>query len=427
MEKVKGKHIGILGLGVSGFETAKFLTAKGAHVFVSELNVSETVKERALELSNMGIDFELGFHNYERLKKSDFIVVSPGISPSNDIYARLVEENNVKLVSEIEVASWFFEGDIVAVTGTNGKSTVTTLIGRMLQHFGYNSVICGNIGNPFIGEVEGLSKQSVASLEVSSFQLMKIREFKPKIGLFLNFDSDHLDWHRNLSEYLNAKLRLFENQDADDYAVLNESEPEIIEQVKKRFKSSILTFNDRSMSLDSNQAAALKVAEIYGLDLVKARSFLKSVRPLEHRLEKLETKDCVTYINDSKSTNPASLKWALQKMRKKVILIAGGRNKGCVFSELNEFIREKVKFLVLIGEATDEMMTAWQDLVPISSENNLTDAVRKARDGASEGDVVLLSPGCASFDMFDNYKHRGKMFKEEVRLICDSGVLNSSK
>jgi len=411
---VRGKKVTILGIGTSGIESARFLRRRGAQVFLSEGRSTERTEKTRRELEAEGFAVEVGSHTESRVLEADFIVISPGIAPSTSVY-QLAVSSKVPLYSEIEVASWFCEMPFIAVTGTNGKTTVTTLIAKMLTEAGKPSVTCGNIGNPFIGEIERVNREKlIPVIEVSSFQLMNIHRFTPHIGLVLNLDPDHLDWHHDLEEYYGAKFNMFWHQSPRDFAVLNAADPTSAERAG-RIPSRVVFFNRSGKAHENpNVDACLAVSDIFGLDRTKSLKSLLDFSGIEHRLEKVPSGDGRSYINDSKSTNISSLVWALNRMPEKVVLILGGKNKGGDFRTVRPLFREKTKAIILIGEAAPEIAPALKGIVPFTTARTLREAVESAREKTEEGETILLSPGCASFDMFINYKDRGEQFKKLV-------------
>ena len=409
---LKNRNITVLGLGRSGFESAKFLCERGARVFVSEFKSTEHFLNCKNELELLEAEVELGKHSFDRISRSDFIVISPGISPTTEIYQK-TKSRSIPLVSEIELAYRFCPAPIVAVTGTNGKTTVTTLVHKMLLENGFQSVICGNIGNPFIGEVSRLNKDSVVVLEISSFQLQNISKFRPHIAILLNLTDNHYDWHGDFNNYADAKWNVFKNQTANDYALLNENDHESVCRAHS-VRAQKVYFGAGEFN-NPNFEACLSLARIYHLDLEKCRKILMEFRGIEHRLEEVPSQDGIRYMNDSKSTTIASLKWALDRMNQKVTLIMGGLHKGGDFSQLGGKISEKVQCLVLIGKAADLIERSFKTQVPIYKALSLEDAVQQARAHSKAGDVILFSPACASFDMFQDYQNRGCQFKQIVR------------
>jgi UDP-N-acetylmuramoylalanine--D-glutamate ligase len=410
---VKGQKAAVVGLGVSGYEAALFLARKEARVFASEYSTSPAAAEHQRKLRDAGVEVELGRHSLERITGADLVVLSPGIKPSAPVYRALAERAHAEFMSEIELAFRFAPCEIIAVTGTNGKTTTTSLIAGLFNDFGGHAVACGNIGNAFVGEIDRLGPGSKAVVEVSSFQLENIRRFHPKVALLLNVTPDHFDWHGDMDAYLAAKARIFMNQTADDFAVLNRQD-EPTRKIADRIPSAIRYFNEGEVD-NPNFDAVRRVGEIYGLDPVRVERYLKNFKGIEHRLEEVPSGDGFLYINDSKSTNTSSLEWALQRMTGPVILLCGGRNAGNDFRPLTDLVRKKVKTCVAFGEARKEIAAAWRGVVPVAVCPDLEASVSSARHSGRPGDTILFSPACKSFDQFENYKHRGKRFKEIVR------------
>ncbi len=409
---LKGKKISVLGLGESGFQTAFFLRKQGARLWVSDSGDNEKLRERKDALDKARIPCEIGKHTIENIVDASLVVISPGISPQSDIY-RMLHKEQVEIISEIELAFRYFSGDVIAVTGTDGKTTVTNLIKEILCKLGKNAVSCGNIGNPFIGEIDNLRPDSIVVLEVSSFQLYHIKKFRPHVAVLLNIAPDHLDWHYNFKDYVDAKNKLIQNQTATDYAILNFQDEET-NKFLCRIKSRKLFFNQFQSDLDSNREAALLICDVYKLDKKIGESVVRKFPGLEHRMEYVPSGDKLIYINDSKSTSLHSLIWALNSVKKKVILICGGRNKGLDFTSVCSLIHERVKCAVILGEAREEIVYAWKDHVLCIPVSDIREAVNAARGQAQEGDIILFSPACTSFDMFSSYKERGCVFKNIV-------------
>jgi UDP-N-acetylmuramoylalanine--D-glutamate ligase len=425
MNDVRGKKVTVLGMGVSGVETARFLRARGARVFLSEGRSTERTERTRAELLREGFELEVGAHSEERLREADWIVISPGISPRTPVYQSVLETGR-PVVSEIEVAHWFCEMPSVGVTGTNGKTTVTTLIAKMLSACARPAVSCGNIGNPFIAEVDRINRERLTPvIELSSFQLSHIQTFRPHTAVLLNLDPDHLDWHKDTEEYYEAKFSIFRNQGAEDFAVVNHEDAAVQARLE-RIPSRVVYFNVPSeCHPNPNIDALLAVAGVFGISRPRAVEALSDFKGIEHRLEEVPASDGRRYINDSKSTNISSLVWALERMERPVVLILGGKNKGGDFTRLRDLFRKKVKEAVLIGEATPEIEPALQGTVPYVKAATLRDALREARNRTGAGETVLFSPGCASFDMFINYKDRGEQFKKlslEISQTCPQTV-----
>ncbi|MBU1864657.1 MAG: UDP-N-acetylmuramoyl-L-alanine--D-glutamate ligase [Candidatus Omnitrophica bacterium] len=409
---IQGKKIAVLGLGESGLQTALFLKKHDALPFVSEREDTDGIKKRKELLDREGISCEIGTHSIQKIIDSAFVIISPGISPRTPI-CQMLHKEQVEVLSEIELACRFFSGDIIAVTGTDGKTTVTTLIQELLTGFGLQAISCGNIGNPFIGELDTITSNTKVVLEVSSFQLYRIKQFKPMVAVLLNVAPDHLDWHYNFNDYLDAKMKLFANQTSKDYAILNFNDKET-QNFLCRINSRQLFFNQFPSDMDANREAALLICDVYGLDKRKGKQIVRNFPGLEHRMEFVPSGDGIRYINDSKSTSLHSLEWALDLMEKKVILICGGRNKGLDFSLAQHIVKEKVKCAVVFGESKEDIRAAWKDCVPCTCASTLPEVLTLAQHHAEENDTILFSPACTSFDMFLNYKERGTVFKQLV-------------
>lgn len=404
----EGKRVIVLGAKQTGIQSALFLKKKGADVFVSELKEGKGFVEARKQLESAGIECEFGNHTWEEIQGSDLILVSPGIPPTAPIYQKAIR-SGIPIWSEIELAFRFSPSEIIAVTGSNGKTTVTTLIRDVLRAAGRSAVSCGNIGNSFIAEIERLSPQTIVVLEVSSFQLTHIDTFKPKVAVVLNLSSNHLDWHGSFDQYIAMKWRVFKNQDEKDYSLINVLDSESVKRASA-LKSQVIYFDGRE-SANSNYAAVEQVARLYGVDANVTQSIFENFSGLEHRFEYTGTFHGVKYINDSKSTTIASLGWALERIEDGAVLIAGGRHKGGDFRALRELVRKKVKFLILIGEAKKEIGEAFGDLVTVCPADSIQEALRVARSASRPGGTVLFSPACASFDMFQDYQDRGRQFK----------------
>jgi len=409
-----GKKVCVLGLGISGEASAFFLAAKGFEVWVSDAGASRPVLERLAKLRAVGIQGEAGTHSYDRIFGSDWAVISPGIPP----FAPVMQEGRKRglpIFSEIEVASRFFDARrVLAVTGTCGKTTLTTLLARMLNAGGYPAIACGNIGNPWIGELDTLGARGIAVLELSSFQLEHCYRLKPAIGILLNISPNHEDWHEDNAAYVRAKLRLFQAQTAGDHALIRRIDQQALFP-GYRFNGAVSYFG---ADPDANPQAEVlaQTASILGLPAQAAAQTLQQFEGIEHRLEVFLKEDGIAYVNDSKSTTTAALIWALKKYPdRSVVLIAGGHPKSRDFDQAREWVARKVRLAVLVGEARELLREAWQGTCPLYESSDFQDAVRAARAAAQSGDTVLLSPACASFDMFKNYEERGRIFKTLIR------------
>lgn len=413
----KNKNVVVLGLGLSGLSSAKLLKKLGARVFVSDKSDEIKQRERTLELKKISIDFELGKHTKEIIEKADFLVISPGVD-LNCEPVKWAKEKNIEIIGEIELAYQHCPAQIIAITGTNGKTTVTTLVGKVLEEAGRKVFILGNIGTPFTSYVEEIKKTDCVSLEVSSFQLETIKEFRPKVSIILNLTPDHLNRYKNIQEYLEAKKRIFMNQKKDDFVILNYKD-DYLRPLISEIKAKVVYFGDSRSSFDEkrfnqNQLAVLKVAEIFGINFDVCLNVFSDFKGIEHRMEFVRNIDGVDFINDSKATNVESTIWALENSGRPIILIAGGSDKGTDFTPIGNILKNKVKFLVLFGKTKVKIKKALDGLVKIAETKDICEAVNLAFSNAQKGDCILLSPMCASFDMFSDYEERGRKFKDIV-------------
>jgi UDP-N-acetylmuramoylalanine--D-glutamate ligase len=403
--------------------SALFLHEKGYKVFASDLADSEEIRANLEKLSQQGIRAECGKHSFDEILAADWILISPGIPPSSEIY-RKIRAKQKPVYSEIEVASWFSPAKtVIAVTGSCGKTTAATLISGIVQASGRSAVLCGNIGNPWIGELPKIKPETVVVLELSSFQLMHCASFAPSIGLLLNVYPNHMDWHADMNEYVQAKLNLFRwMKPANVMICRKEDEIKLFPDFRTAAKK---TYFDQRQASNPNEAALFCVAEALGYPASAVQKAVSEFRGLEHRLEKFEEKDGVIFVNDSKATTTASLAWALEKFSDNaVVLICGGKYKTDVkdFMTLRDIIRRKVRYAILIGAARPLMKEAWQGAVEIVEAESLDEACRFGIEKAHRDDAVLLSPACASFDMFKNYQERGDLFKALIRKRLRSEV-----
>jgi UDP-N-acetylmuramoylalanine--D-glutamate ligase len=435
--EVKGKEVVILGLGISGMEAAKLLQDHGANVTVrDDADTKAPVLDRADALRRLGITVELG-KAIQDSTAFDFCVLSPGIDPSMPLVRRL-SQAGLPTFGELELAYRFCACPIVAITGTNGKTTTTELVNAVLAAGGKRTMASGNIGTAFSEAVRGSKGLDVMVVEVSSFQLEHICDFRPRISVHLNLTPDHLDRYKSMEEYEAAKWEIFRNQTPDDVAIVNANLRLPPIRAKRVTISAIGNAADYQL-LDGwlvahgkqvleqsrtnligphnaeNMLAALAVGDLYEIPRETTVRALSAYQPLPHRLEKVAEIGGVTFLNDSKATNIDALEKALMAMRAPVVLIAGGKDKGLDFTSLRALVREKAKAVVLIGSMTEKLFTAWNSAVPCTRATTLADAVEKAHTLAQSGDVVLLSPGCSSFDMFKSFEDRGDQFRELVR------------
>ncbi|MCX5710166.1 MAG: UDP-N-acetylmuramoyl-L-alanine--D-glutamate ligase [Candidatus Omnitrophica bacterium] len=415
-ENYRNKKVIIVGLARSGVASANLLYGLGAKVSITDNQDNDAVRANAARLKSNDIRLELGAHTREFVKGNDLMIISPGVK--NDAQPVIwAQELQIPVISEIEFAADLCPGKIIAVTGSNGKTTVTTLIGKVIEAGMHHAFVCGNIGTPFSSLVDKMSDNDFVSLEVSSFQLEKISKFKPYIAVILNITKNHLDRHKDMQEYLDAKKRIYMNQDDSDFLVLNSEDP-ILKDLAKEAKSKPVFFA-RSAGLNPNEAAVLAVGSILGASRDKILKVFKDFQGLEHRMEFVAEIKKVRFVNDSKATTADSAKWALENLGCPVFLIAGGKDKGVDYGLIKEAARKKVKELILIGEAAGNIARALAGELKTEAAATLDEAVRKAFSRASAGDCVLLSPMCSSFDMFTNYEERGKAFKDSVLKLAE--------
>ncbi len=407
-----GKKVTVLGLGESGYQSALELKKLGFQVFATDKSENQVLRERVKTLIQKGIEAECGAHSLDRVQSSDWILISPGIPPQSEVYQTVLKSKK-PVFSEIEAASWFCSSkNIVAVTGSCGKTTTVTLIERILKAAGRDVVLCGNIGNPWIGELNKIKPDTWVVLEVSSFQLKHCRTFAPHIGILLNIHPNHLDWHPTIEDYSASKLKIFEKMQSSDWMLVQKSDEEKYGPFNSAARKLYLKPEGTESLLEN---AARQTAEILKIHSDVSKQVLQSFEGLEHRLEKFWEQGGIQAVNDSKSTTPASLIWALERYPdKSVVLITGGRVKTPSFKECLPTLRQKEKKIIVIGEARDMMLKEWHELSPQAAES-LESACHLARSFAQQGDTLLFSPACSSFDMFKSYIDRGNQFKALIR------------
>ena len=438
--KLKNKNILIVGFGVTGIATARFLINRGAFVTVADQKKEQELGFEEPLISDLGIRMEPGAHRIETFEKTDLIVVSPGVPHTIEPIIK-AKERGVPVMGEIELASRFIAEPIIAVTGTNGKTTTTTLLGKMLEDSGLKVFVGGNIGNPLIAYADREEKAEIVVIEVSSFQLDTIDTFRANMAILLNITEDHMDRYSDLNAYAKSKARIFENQRYDDTAVLNGSDP-VVRSLsrdilsRKVFFSSKkekgVTISDESIISQENisrlladfrlpgkhnienAAAASLAALAAGGTFEGVQTALRKFKGLSHRLEYIDTLNGVDFFDDSKATNVDSVAKALETFERPVVLIMGGRNKGSKFHALRDLIDRHTKGLIVIGEAKEDIKAELGDIKPVETATTMEDAVFKAYNAAKPGDIVLLSPACASFDMYNSYAQRGEDFCRAV-------------
>ncbi|MCX8069283.1 MAG: UDP-N-acetylmuramoyl-L-alanine--D-glutamate ligase [Thermodesulfovibrionales bacterium] len=480
METLKNKKILILGLARSGVGAIHLLHHFGCKIIVSDIK-TETELQSLLTLIPEGIELYLGGHPMSILEDIDLIVLSPGI-PLQIPFLQEAQKRAISIVSEVEIAYRalmyfknnmpFFDFLFLAITGTNGKSTTTTLLHEILRASNYNSIIAGNIGNSICSEVTNLIKSShtyeelqiyMFVTELSSFQLETMYDFKPYGSTILNITPDHLDRYKSMDDYIKAKCRIFQRQTEEDFLILNRDDPyiyQIIDYLPKgnrphifffsrknpvegafyndgviRFQipykklNNLMVFVDHEIINMEISTSDLLLKGVHNIENIMAASLmailsgcrresiemvLKNFKGLEHRLEFVREIDGVEYINDSKGTNIGAVMKSLEGFKNPVILIAGGRDKSSDFTLLRPYVKDRVKALILIGESAQKIAKALDGTCDIYFSDSLESAVQKSQELATKGDTVLLSPACASFDMFKNFEDRGRQFKEIV-------------
>jgi UDP-N-acetylmuramoylalanine--D-glutamate ligase len=442
---LKGKNVLVIGLARTGRECARFLVEQGARVSVSDLRSAEQLKSELDGLAGLAIRYHLGGEEKRWLDGIDYVVPSPGV-PMANLLLRAAVERRIPVLSEIEVAARFFSAPLVAITGTNGKSTTTTLIGAMLQAEGRKIFLGGNLGAPFIGAVTNDWDWGV--VEISSFQLEWVDQFKPRIAVLLNMTEDHLDRYPTFADYCHAKERIFAAQTKDDVAILNRDDAKVW-ALRDRLKAQVVSFgfgavaegvfatkdeifwragaNEETFPLAKvkiqgvhnveNMMAAIAAVKFAGVSRRAMQRTLEEFPGLEHRLEFVREKDGVRYFNDSKGTNVGAVVKSLASFSVPVILLAGGVDKGGDYAPLADGIRQRVRRLVLFGEAKTIIAEALGMLTETAIVDDIQAAVGDAAEHAQTGDVVLLSPACSSFDQFRNYAERGKIFKQLVQAL----------
>ena len=449
--ELKDKRVLVVGLGKSGVASALFLKEHGARVTVSDTKSGDDLRNEIPTLLDHGITVETGGHGERTFRGQDLIVVSPGVPVDAPplVQARSLGE---MVIGEIELAAQFLPGSIVAITGSNGKTTTTTLTGEILAAAGLPTLVGGNIGTPAVSLAPRAKPETVIVLEVSSFQLETIRTFHPKVAVVLNVTPDHLDRHRTLEAYVDAKARIFENQTSEDFAVLNADDPTCVsmagrtqakvfwfsrqKEVKQGawVRDGVIVFRSGSGSEEAAQPEIMLASEIplkgahnlenalaavcagmlMGCAPEKIRQAVRDFKAVEHRLEFVATIRGVDYYNDSKATNVDATIKALESFPANIHLILGGKDKGSDYSVLNDLLRQRVKRVYTIGAAAAKIESQIKNVEVVRAET-LENAIRKANASAEPGDVVLLAPACASFDQFKNYEQRGQEFKKIVQ------------
>ena len=429
----------VVGMARSGVAAARLLHSRGESVFVTDSGKTPASDE----LDALGILWEGGQHTVSRFLQADEIVVSPGV-PLSIPPLQQARDKGVPIISELELASRYLKGDIIGITGSNGKTTTTTLVGEILKAAGKTVQVGGNIGAAMCGLVDTSTPATINVIEVSSFQLDAIVSFHPHVAALLNVTPDHLDRYAVFAAYRRSKFRIFENQCETDVAVLNRDDANVYPppeglRARQHFFSrtdgiadgafrfgGMLYLNGIAVMAASdvrlrgehnieNVLASMAITSTYAVPSSTLTSVISEFRGVEHRIEYVATVRGVTFFNDSKATNVDSAIKAVDSFGHSIILILGGKDKGAPYDPLIRAMQGKVKHVLLIGEASERIASAIDTRFPLTQMSSLEDAVREGAAIGEPGDVVLLSPACASFDMFENYEHRGRVFKKAVQ------------
>jgi len=462
--EVQGKRVLVVGLGKSGVAAALFLAARGATVTVSDAKPAEQLRTEIAALAERGVAVEAGEHGPETFTRQDLIVLSPGV-PGDLSVLQQARSAGIPIIGEIELAARFLQGTVVAITGSNGKTTTTTLTGEIIASGGRKTLVGGNIGTPAITFVEQSSPDTWVVLEISSFQLETVASFRPHVAAVLNLTPDHLDRHGSMERYIAVKARIFENQQAGDFAVLNddcEATRRLADDLRAGGSGQTMLCFTRKQSSGAppvergafvrdgrifyrgdgargdteteimplaeiplkgthnveNVLAAVAIGMAAGIEPAAIRRAVREFRAVEHRLEYVATIGGVEFFNDSKATNVDATVKALESFPANVHLILGGRDKDSDYGTLRGLFPGRVKRVYTIGEAAGKIAAQLGEAVPLVAAQTLESAVRHAAGAAVSGDIVLLAPACASFDQFSSYEHRGRVFKQLVQELA---------
>lgn len=449
-EELRGVRALVVGCAATGAASARFLAGCGAQVVVTDAKPEAEIEDAAA-LRRLGVDIKAGGHDGVSLDGVKLVVVSPGVPAAHPLLAAAVRAG-AEVIGDIELAWRYIDAPVIAIAGTNGKTTTTTLLGRVLRDAGKKVFVGGNIGTPAIEYVEAGGGADICVLEISSFHLETTRTFNPHIGVLLNITEDHLDRYDSFGHYADTKFRLFENQGPDDIAVVNVNDSVIAKRLASgitrgkvvpfsvagpldygiyltdefvvyRMKDETEVYPTAGFRLKGlhnmeNIMAVIVAARAAGVTAASITKTLASFDGLHHRMESVRKAGGVVYIDDSKGTNIGALEMALRSLNGPVVLIAGGRDKGGDYTVISMLVREKVKCMVLIGEAAQRIKDALGGLTETILAGSLEEAVKTAAAKAVSGDTVLLSPACSSFDMFKSYKERGERFKELVNALA---------
>ncbi|MGH9749032.1 MAG: UDP-N-acetylmuramoyl-L-alanine--D-glutamate ligase [Candidatus Polarisedimenticolia bacterium] len=444
--RLAGLRVVVVGAARSGLALARFLVSRQARVVLTDRQPAETLPPEVRALEREGVVLELGGHRDATFTGADLVAVSPGV-PLSIAPIAAARRAGVRVVAEIELASWFLKGIVVGITGTNGKSTTTALTAHLLAHAGLRATACGNFGVPLTELIPRDAPDQYYVVEMSSFQLEGIETFRPWIGALLNLSPDHQDRYDAMIAYYQAKSRLFMNQGPADHAILNRDDKEVwglATTLPSRVHpfSSVHDLEDGACVVDGaivvrsrgrasrpipiatlplpgshnleNVMAALLMADLCGVPIPRSAKGLAAFRGLPHRLEKIRDLDGVAWWNDSKATNVGATAKSLLSFPGRIVLILGGKDKGGDFAELGPLIRGRVTHLILMGKARDAIAAQIGDAAPATRVPDMAAAIEAARERAPVGGVVLLAPACASFDLYANYEERGEDFRRRV-------------
>ncbi|HEV2246771.1 MAG TPA: UDP-N-acetylmuramoyl-L-alanine--D-glutamate ligase [Terriglobia bacterium] len=455
---IRGKNVLVVGLARSGIAAAHWLSDHGAVVTGTDTRGPEAFPKVVSELLNRNIGLELGPHRESTFLRQDLVVVSPGV-PADLPVLDLARQKGIPVIPEIELAGWFLKGRLVGITGTNGKTTTVTLLGRMLEASGFSTFVGGNIGVPLLSAVDLDPPASIVVSELSSFQLETISSFRPHVAALLNLSPNHLDRHPSFEAYIAAKARIFSNQKQEDYAILNADDENVMRLAPQIRSQTVLLSRRRELASGvfvsagtvlyrvqnlevalmrtsdvrllgdfnlENVLAASAAACVLGAEFSSIRRAVREFSGVEHRLEFVREIRGVDFYNDSKATSVDAAAKALSSFDRGVHLILGGKDKGAPYEPLRRLLKDRVREVLLIGAAQKRIISDLAGAVEIVEAGDLETAVRTAAERARPGDVVLLAPACSSFDQFENFEHRGRVFKELVQRLAEESSRRSS-
>ena len=441
--EIKDRKMLIVGLGKTGMDTARFLASRGAKVSATDISDPSSLADSISELEALGVEVEAGGHTEDSFLRAETVVLSPGV-PFHIPPVKTASDNGAEVISEVELASRFIDRPVIAVTGSNGKTTTSSLIAAVLKRNGFRVFLGANIGTPLISIADSYDEYDVLVLELSSFQLQGVTSFRPDIAALLNISPNHLDHHRDFDEYIDSKMKICANQTEDDLIIYNDDDEIIKERIGSARSGKIpfgrnpggegifasgyqIIFRGESYDLSGmklrgghnieNAMAAVAATRTMGCDAALVAEAIINFDPLPHRNEYVRDFKGAFFYNDSKSTSPGATLRALESAESPVILIAGGKDKGVSLDALKGIINEKVRVLVLFGESRLRMKSELGFSVETVLADTLEDAVAKCVEKLDEGDTVLFSPACSSFDMFSSYEERGRRYREIVQTL----------